>query len=63
MSAATHRYVHLIGSSRDRRRTVRALRKLYPLTPHAACTSEPKQPYLTDRRPWQNHVIITTPGQ
>lgn len=62
MSVATHRHVHLLGNSSDRRRRLRALKKEFSLTPFEAICAVPKQPYLSHHPAWP-YVLITTPGQ
>lgn len=59
MSCATHQYIYLPGNSADRRRLVRQAKRKYPLTPFAAISQVPKQPYLSVGA---NYLIVTTPG-
>lgn len=64
MSYASHRYVPLTGSSRDRRKRLRALKREFPMTPLEAISATPRQSYLTDCRSWNREsMMITTPGQ
>lgn len=62
MNAASHRYVPLSGSAKDRRRRVRALKRAFPLRPLDAIDA--RQPYLTVGYGCEKRqVMITTPGR